>query len=85
LNEEIMSPPFIQFFAMSTISAMIVISTTPAFAKTSKACDIEYSRNTAAIKAQGQTKQEFIAACQSRITANPPASQSDANDEPVGY
>jgi hypothetical protein len=80
-----MGSPVIQLFVTGAISAMIVVSDAPASATTPKGCDVEYSHNKAAIKAEGQTKKDFIAACQSRNRASPTAPTPDADDAPVGY
>jgi hypothetical protein len=84
-NEELMGSPVIQLFATGAISAMIVVSAVLASAKTPKGCDVEYSHNKVAIKAEGQTKKDFIAACQSRSRASPTAPTPDADAAPVGY
>jgi hypothetical protein len=80
-----MGSPTIQLFATSAISAMIVVLAVPASAKTPKGCDVEYSHNKAAIKAEGQTKKDFLATCQSRDRASPTAPTPDADAAPVGY
>jgi hypothetical protein len=76
-----MGSPVIQLFATGAISAMIVVSAVLA----SASCDVEYSHNKVAIKAEGQTKKDFIAACQSRSRASPTAPTPDADAAPVGY
>jgi hypothetical protein len=80
-----MGSPVIQLFATGAISAMIVVSAVLASAKTPKGCDVEYSHNKPAIKAKGQTKKDFIAACQSRNGASRTAPTPDADAAPVGY
>jgi hypothetical protein len=80
-----MGSPTIQLFVTSAISAMIVVLAVPASAKTPKGCDVEYSHNKAAINAEGQTKKDFIAACQSRNRASPTAPTPDADAASVGY
>jgi hypothetical protein len=80
-----MRSPVIQLFAMAAIGAIIVVTAVPAFAKTPKGCDVEYSHNKPAIKAEGQTKKDFIAACQSRNGASRTAPTPDADAAPVGY
>jgi hypothetical protein len=77
--------PVIQLFATGATSAMIVVSAVLASAKTPKGCDVEYSHNKVAIKAEGQTKKDFIAACQSRNRASPTAPTPYADAAPVGY
>jgi hypothetical protein len=56
----------------ATIGAMIALSAPPAFAKTVKECDAEYSANKDAIKASGQTKKDYVAACRAGTAAAPP-------------
>jgi hypothetical protein len=48
-------------------------ATAPASVKTAKECSTEYSANKAGIKAAGQKKAEFIAACRAGTETIPPA------------
>lgn len=58
---------------MAAIGAMIALGGQPAFAKTVKECDAEYSANKDAIKASGQTKKDYVAACRTGTAAAPTA------------
>lgn len=54
--------------------------------KTASECNAEYSANKAAIKARGQSKREFIAACRAGTSTVPTTTQAAtpaANPEPV--
>ncbi len=52
---------------------MITLSGQPAFAKTVKQCDADYAANKDAIKASGQTKKDYVAACRAGTAAAPTA------------
>ena len=63
------------FYVLSAaaIGAMIALSGQPAFAKTVKQCDADYAANKDAIKASGQTKKDYVAACRAGTAAAPTA------------
>jgi hypothetical protein len=45
------------------VAAVVALSSAPGYAKTVKECDAEYTANKAAIKAAGQKKADYVAAC----------------------
>jgi hypothetical protein len=45
------------------VAAVVALSSAPSYAKTVKECDAEYTTNKAAIKAAGQKKADYVAAC----------------------
>ena len=57
---------------------IVVLSSALATAKTVKECDAEYSANKAAIKAAGQTKTDYVAACRAGTAAAPAATPAAA-------
>jgi hypothetical protein len=61
-----------QILVAGGIAGMLAMSGAAAFAKTAKECDAEYAANKAAIKASGQTKKDYVAACREG-TATAPA------------
>jgi hypothetical protein len=69
--------------AMGAISALIVVSTAPAFAKTTKARDGEYFDGNAAIKADDQTKKalhcRMSARSETALTASAPRTPGLSN------
>jgi pyruvate/2-oxoglutarate dehydrogenase complex dihydrolipoamide acyltransferase (E2) component len=64
---------FVYVLSTAAIGAMIALSAPAAFAKTVKECDAEYSANKDAIKASGQTKKDYVAACRAGTAATPTA------------
>ena len=58
---------------VGAIAGVLAMSGAAAFAKTAKECDAEYSANKAAIKATGQTKKDYVAACRAGTAATPDA------------
>ena len=58
---------------VGAIAGVLAMSGAAAFAKTAKECDAEYSANKAAIKATGQTKKDYVAACRAGTAATPEA------------
>ncbi len=77
---------FVYLLSAATIGAMIALSAPPAFAKTVKECDAEYSANKDAIKASGQTKKDYVAACRAGTAAAPttaPATPATAAPAPA--
>ena len=53
-------------------------------AKTAAQCNADYAANKAAIKASGQTKKAYVAACRADTTGAPPANAA-APTAPAGY
>ena len=53
----------LQILMAGAVAGILAISGAAAFAKTVKECDTEYAANKAAIKASGQTKKDYVAAC----------------------
>jgi len=49
--------------AAAAIGITLAFSSAPAFAKTAAQCNADYAANKAAIKASGQTKKAYVAAC----------------------
>jgi uncharacterized membrane protein len=45
------------------VAAVVALSSAPSYAKTVKECDAEYTANKASIKASGQKKADYVAAC----------------------
>jgi len=64
------------------IAGILAMSAAPSFAKTGKECDDEYAANKAAIKASGQTKKDYVAACRGE-TATAPAAVPAAAPAPA--
>ena len=64
------------------IAGILAMSAAPSFAKTVKECDDEYAANKAAIKASGQTKRDYVAACRGE-TATAPAAVPAAAPAPA--
>jgi hypothetical protein len=64
---------FVYVLSAAAIGAMFALSGAPAFAKTVKECDAEYAANKDAIKASGQTKKDYVAACRAGTAAAPTA------------
>jgi hypothetical protein len=64
---------FVYVLSAAAIGAMVALCGQPAFAKTVKECDAEYSANKDAIKASGQTKKDYVAACRAGTAAAPTA------------
>jgi hypothetical protein len=63
------------------IAAILALSGAPANAKTLKECNAEYAANKAAVKASGQTKAAYVAACRAEASASPPASTSAPDND----
>jgi hypothetical protein len=51
------------------VAAVVALSSAPGYAKTVKECDAEYTANKAAIKAAGQKKADYVAACRAGTVA----------------
>ena len=51
------------------IAGVIALSGASAFAKTAKECDADYAANKATIKASGETKKDYVAACRAGTAA----------------
>jgi hypothetical protein len=67
-----------QFLAAGAIAGMLAMSGSAAFAKTAKECDADYAANKAAVKASGQTKKDYVAACRAGTEAAPAAASAPA-------
>ncbi len=63
--------------AASGVAIVLAVAAAPSYAKTVKECDADYAANKAAIKASGQKKADFIAACRAG-TAAPTAAPAAA-------
>ena len=72
-----------QYLAAAAISALLALSNTPALAKTIAECNAEYAANKAAIKAGGQTKRAFVAACHSGTETIPTSAAAPATTAPA--
>ena len=68
----------------AAIGALLAVSSASAFAKTAAQCNADYAANKAAIKASGQTKKAYVAACRADTTGAPPATAA-APTAPAGY
>jgi hypothetical protein len=68
----------IHSLAAAAIGALLAFPIAPAFAKTVAECNTEYATNKAAIKASGQTKKAYVAACRADTTGGAPPA-------PAGY
>src|ERR1700677_1433880 len=64
-----------QFIFQSIVAGLIAVllplSTAPASAKTAAQCNADYAANKASIKASGQTKKAYVAACRADTTGTP--------------
>ena len=75
-----------QFLAAGAVGLLLAFSTAPAVAKTAAECNADYAANKAAIKASGQTKKDYVAACRAGTapaTAAPAPAPSAAAAPPV--
>lgn len=71
-----MRVPALSFASSAAITLAMALNGAPASAKTVAECNREYAVNKAAIKASGQTKKDYVAAC--RSGASPPAGAAAA-------
>jgi hypothetical protein len=62
-----------QSLVAGSIAVLLALSSAPAFAKTAAQCNADYAANKAAVKASGQTKKAYVAACRADTTGAPPA------------
>jgi hypothetical protein len=60
-----------QILVAGGIAGIMAMSGAAAFAKTVKECDAEYAANKDAIKAAGQKKADYVAACRAGTVATP--------------
>ncbi|MGA2495493.1 MAG: hypothetical protein ABSF67_21590 [Roseiarcus sp.] len=58
-----------QILMAGAIAGVVAMSGASAFAKTAKECDADYAANKATIKASGQTKKDYVAACRAGTEA----------------
>jgi UPF0755 protein len=85
-----MREPFPHFLAAAVIGALIGASSSAALAKTAKECDVQYAANTDAVKAAGQARKDYLAACRARtvaavpVAAPAPASGSEQGKSELG-
>ena len=77
-----MNKSFWSALAACGVAALIALSSAPASAKTVKECDAEYAANKASIKASGQKKADYVAACRAG-TATPAAASATAPVPPA--
>ena len=68
-----MRKTLISALAFCGIIGLASVSTTPSFAKTAAECNADYAANKATIKASGQTKKDYVAACRSGSATTPAA------------
>jgi len=59
--------------AITAVGALLAFSSAPAFAKTVAECNADYAANKAAVKASGQTKKDYVAACRTGDATVAPA------------
>jgi hypothetical protein len=71
----------VQLLVAGAVGVAAAVSGSPAFPKTAKECGAEYTLNEDAIKTTGETKKDYIAACQSAPTA--PLDEAQAPTEAV--
>ncbi|MGA2487549.1 MAG: hypothetical protein ABSF49_16395 [Roseiarcus sp.] len=64
-----MRKAILSVLAACGVAAVIAFSSAPAYAKTVKECDAEYTANKEAIKASGQKKADYVAACRAGTAA----------------
>ena len=62
----------LQSLAAGSIAVLLSFSSGPVSAKTAAQCNADYAANKAAIKASGQTKKAYVAACRADTTGAPP-------------
>ena len=74
----------IHSLAAAAIGALLAFPVAPAIAKTAAQCNADYAANKAAIKASGQTKKAYVAACRADTTGAPPATAAAPTAAP-GY
>ncbi len=58
-----MRAAILRIMLVCAAATVLSLSSAPTFAKTVKECDAEYTANKAAIKASGQKKADYVAAC----------------------
>jgi hypothetical protein len=64
-----MQKGILSVLAVCGVAAVVALSSAPAYAKTVKECDAEYTANKEAIKAAGQKKADYVAACRAGTAA----------------
>ena len=69
--------------AASAISAALAFSSAPAIAKTIAECNAEFAANKDAIKASGQTKKDYVAACRAGSATTPAATTPETASAPA--
>jgi hypothetical protein len=67
-----------QLLAAGAVGVLLTLSSGLAFAKTAAECNAEYAANKVAIRAGGQTKRAFVAACRSGTETIPAATTAPA-------
>lgn len=78
-REQVMRTTAVAPLAICGVAAIFAFSAAPANAKTLKECNAEYVANKEAVKASGQTKAAYVAACRAETSA-PPAAATEAPD-----
>ncbi|MGA2795766.1 MAG: hypothetical protein ABSE69_20085 [Roseiarcus sp.] len=75
-----------QIMVGGAVCLMFSLSCAPASAKTAAECNAEYAANKDSIKASGQTKKDYVAACRAGTAAAPaaPAAAAPAPAAPAG-
>ena len=68
----------LRIFTAGSIAGLLALWSAPSFAKTVAECNAEYSTNKGAIKAAGQKKKDFIAACRAGTETIPTAAAAPA-------
>jgi hypothetical protein len=64
-----MRSAIMKFISVCAAAAVLSVLSAPGFAKTVKECDAQYAANKAAIKASGQKKADYVAACRTGAAA----------------
>ena len=78
-----MTRAILSLLAAGGIVGILAVSTEPSFAKTVAECDAQYTANKDAIKASGQTKKDYVAACRAGTVAAPVAAPAAAAAAPA--
>jgi uncharacterized membrane protein len=68
----------LSILAVSSIVGFLTVTVAASFAKTAAECEAEYTAKKAAIKASGQTKKDYVAACRAGATPTSAATPAGA-------
>jgi hypothetical protein len=76
--------PQIATAVAATLLVSLAVATTPASAKTVKACTKEWQADKAAMQAAGKTEKAYVAECRATAAAQPAAAPSSKSDKGDG-